>query len=113
VRRQARERHRSALPTSWRARQQPWLAIGFRFLPRHGGIGFIAGLVDRENLEALDRIGHRADLVLALQAWKHHLEVAAGELEHRALDRTQRTGDVPRDEKHHAAGKYERGNKKT
>ena len=42
------------------------------------------GLLDRLELERLDRAGHVADLVLAVEPRQHHVEITLGELTHRA-----------------------------
>ena len=76
------------------------LALGLGLLTLHRLVGLVARLVDRQHLEALDGVSHRADLVLALETGQHDLEIAAGELEHGAADRVQRPGHAPR---HHEA----------
>ena len=48
------------------------------------------GLLHRLELERLDGARHVADLVLAAEPGQHHVEVALGELAHRAGHRRQR-----------------------
>ena len=66
------------------------LYLGLRLLTPHDFLGVLAALLDRQHLELLDRVGHRADLVLTVEPGQDDVEVATGELEHGLLDRHQR-----------------------
>ena len=77
-------------------------AVGLDLLALDDFGGFRAGLLVGQHLEALDRIGHVADLVLALETRQHDAEIAAGDLQHRLLDIAQRTGHPARHHHHHA-----------
>jgi hypothetical protein len=84
------------------------LKLGFRLLPPHDFLGVAASLLDREHLELLDGVGHRADLVLAVETRQDDVEVAAGQLQHGLLDRHQRPGHATRHQEDHAGGHTER-----
>ena len=67
--------------------------------------GLALGLGNRLDLELLDRVGHLADFVVAVEAGKLDVEIADREFAHRLRHRDHRAGDIAADqERNHDAG---------